>query len=445
MTNRGPHARLLHPALGLCAFWLFVYGLYLVAPIQQRPEVSLLGLFLVGGLIAVYVLSALLSANSLYLESPQNAVERPGDCVWQSQRLTRAFLVIGIAGTILNIYSKVTAIPDLSFSDAAALRAERAQQLLEAVDPTGGAISAIAFLCYPAGFVGITVAMLRFEQIPPLDRALCVFFALLIFLHGIATGGRSTLLVLIIFVALSSYVRHCRGLPLVPRSWFVLSVMVLMIAGFLAYSTAVWQIRAELSDLEIDDFLDHADEVWGVIPTPRLEALADALNTPSLIVSTMSTLFYFTQSLAVAERIVAAHDLPLMLGSYHIDIVAALMRTLPGSATFLGRGYDTLLHENIYGFFAGAWGALYIDFGLVGSLTATAIWGGLSGLAYRQAKHDIDSDKVISYIYCLYAILISFVSPPFGFSNSAITFFWFFIYLACLHQLARGAPQVKAP
>ncbi|MBS0307500.1 MAG: hypothetical protein JSS58_00885 [Proteobacteria bacterium] len=142
----------------------------------------------------------------------------------------------------------------------------------------------------------------------------------------------------------------------------------------------------------------------------------------------MNTVFYFTQSLSILERILAMNDVPTLLGGYHIDLVAAFMRTSPESADFLGRGYAALLNENIYGFFAGAWGGLYIDFGLFGSVLGTMLWGWFAGRSYRTACRDVHSDRVILYIFWLYSILIGFVSPPFGFSNSAMIFFWFVAY-----------------
>ena len=339
--------RLLHPALALALFWALIYGFYWVAPIQQTPPISARGLLFVGAMMLVYAISSALAASGPTNESvnvPDSSLATHSHPA--SDTLTRLFLTIGILGTGLNMFARLQSIDDFSFADAAVLRAERAQLLLEAADPASSVFTGIAFLCYPAGFVALTAAMLRFESLSQSTRVLSGLYAVLIFLHGIAAGGRSSLLVLILLVAISLYVRRCRGLPAVPRSKLLILIMSGAIVGFLGYSTAVWQVRADLAEFEVEDFLAHADQVWGVIPAPALERFADAIDNQSLLVSVTSSLFYVTQSLAIVERILAARDLPVLLGAYHIDVVAALLRAFPASAAFLGQGYDKLLQEN---------------------------------------------------------------------------------------------------
>ena len=45
------------------------------------------------------------------------------------------------------------------------------------------------------------------------------------------------------------------------------------------------------------------------------------------------------------------------------------------------------------------------------------------------------------YVFWSYAVLISFVSPPFGFSNSFITFVWFVLFGLSLKVPARQGPE----
>ncbi len=91
--------------------------------------------------------------------------------------------------------------------------------------------------------------------------------------------------------------------------------------------------------------------------------------------------------------------------------------------TFLKHSYGVLLQANVYGFFTGAWTALYIDFNLF-SMILTLIWGYIVGRAWFHFKNYPNILSGITYVFSIYSIFISFVSSPFGFSNSFMIFFW---------------------
>jgi hypothetical protein len=422
----------------MIAFWSLLYGLYLAAPISQEPSISAEGAAFVWGMILLFGIAAVLASAPT---SPRRAAQNDTTPPF-AVALASTLLVIGCVGAALAVVAKTVAVGDLSISAAAALRAERAQEMLEA-GAGGGVISAIGFLLYPAGMVAMVLVLLRFESVPLSAKALSLGYGLLIFLHALLTGGRSTLLVLIMLLLIGAYIRRLRGLHMLPRSLGLTCLLASLILGFLVYSTLVWGVRADMSDLELEGFLDHAEDVWGVAPSASLESFTVRIGQPSLIVPIMSSLFYITQSLSIVERVLSADQLPMLWGGYHIDLVAAAMRVFPQASRYLADSYDQLLDENIYGFFTGAWGALYIDFGPIGGTIAVALWGWASGAAYRQARYHIDSDTVIAYAYCLYAILISFVSPPFGFANSAVTFGWFLL-AGILLWLREVLPNARA-
>lgn len=421
--------RPLHPASAMLGFWALIYLVTWFGPITQRPAVSLEGFLFVGGLLALFAFASLIGSASR--RRGRHAPHIGATDVPAAQRrdtVLRALLLIGCAGGLLGLYSKLSAADALSLIASAALRAERAQQLLEAAEVTSGPTGAIAFLTHPAGFVAMLVALMRYEQCRASTRMLTLLYAVIVFLQSIAAGGRSPILVLIIFVGLAMYVRRWGGQSAIPRSRSLRVLLVGLVAAFLAYSTLIWLVRSELAEMNVDSFLAHADEAWDVTPSRTLEQLAEALGAPSLVQSVMSSVFYFTSSLAVTERILAMSASPLLLGGYQVDLVAAAMRVIPGGNEFLGRGYDTLLEANVYGYFAGAWGALYIDFGALGCIVAVVVWGMLAGRSHRALRLSPQGDCAAIYAFWLYSVFISFVSPPLGFSNSAITFAWFLVF-----------------
>ena len=434
--------QLLNPASLMLGFWATLYAVTFLGPITQRPSVSLEGFLFVGGLLMLFVLASAFGSASLH-GAPRVPIVWATDLptAKRRDRLLRVLLLIGCAGGLLGLYSKLSAADSLSLIASAALRAERAQQLLDAGQITSGPAGAVAFLTYPAGFVATLITVLRYEQCRTSTRMLALFYLPVVFMQSIAAGGRSPILVLIIFVGLASYLRRWYGQSAIPRSRPLRLLVVALVTAFFAYSSVIWLVRSELADMNTDAFLAHADETWGVTPSRGLQAAAEVLGAPNLVQSVMSSVFYFTGALAVTERILAMNASPLLLGGYQVDLVAGAMRVIPGGNEFLARGYDILLEADIYGYFAGAWGSLYIDFGIPGSVLAAILWGVLAGRSQLALRRAPQGDGAALYAFWIYSVFISFVSPPLGFSNSALTFAWVLVF----HLAMKPGLRLRAP
>ena len=413
----------------MLGFWVLMYLATWLAPITQRPAVSVAGFLYVIGMLALFAIAALAGSSGLVSKTRNGGAVMPRVLPsGHRDAVLRLLLVVGCTGGLLGLYAKLGAVDVLSLIGSAALRTERAQQLLDGAPVTSGWAGAAAFFTYPAGFVAVLVTVLNYEQCRASVRMLAALFIPIVFAQSIAAGGRSAILVLLIFIVLAIYLRHWRNQSAIPRARAVRFMFVALVLAFLVYSSVVWRVRSELAVMNIDAFLAHADQAWGVTPNQSLEAAAETFGGPGIVKNAMSTIFYATQSLAIIERVLAMESSPLLLGGYQVDLVAAVLRATPGGGEFLAHGYDELLEANVYGFFAGAWGSLYIDFGPLGCVFAVALWGFLAGRSQLALSRDPQSDNAAIYAFWLYSVLISFVSPPLGFSNSAITFLWFLIF-----------------
>lgn len=416
---------LLHPAFLMIGFWFFIYALYFLAPIVQTPPVSLMGAAFVGSMIFVFCIGSMLGGSG------KRPVQASFTAATQLDlglaKLINTLFLIGISGVLLGLYGKILSVENISFCSFSALRAARAQQLLGANTLSSSVLSGVGFFTYPAGIVAIVISFIRFETLSALTRYLLIFYVFLLFLLSMVVGGRSIIFVIILFLFLAVYVRYCQGLTAVPKSRGLKYLLVILVIAFLSYSMLIWKVRADCTGQSVDSFLAHAESVWGVKPSASLESV-DVQGQSNFIRSIVSSIFYVTQSLSVVEKILGMDEPPVLLGAYHIDLVAAALRVFPEGSQFLTQGYSALLNSNVYGFFTSAWGALYIDFGFFGAYLAVLFWGLLAGYSYRLARLDIHSDRVTHYVFWMYSVLISFVSPPFGFSNSAVIFAWFFIY-----------------
>lgn len=435
MRGSQVHRKLIHPAGVMVSFWAVLYTVHALAPFEQRPPISVGGLLFVGSMISLFAVGSLL-ASSLRVRPHARA---SGMNAASAYRRALPFLLVGVVGGLLSIYAKIADLDLLDLAGAAALRSERAVELMDAERLSSGVLAGLAFLTYPAGFVGVVLAVSRYEWQSKPVRVLAMTYFPIVFLHSVVAGGRGTILVLLIFLGLAVYLRRNHRLPWLPRSSTLRLLLGVLTLAFVGYSMIIWQVRSALTNLSPDAFFVHAESSWEVTPHAWLLQAGEALGSPNLAQTVMSTVFYFTQCLAVIERVLAMPELPLLLGGYQIDLVAAAMRAVPAGAEHLGQGNAQLLGANVYGFFTAAWGSLLIDFGLPGSVALTLLWGWLCGRAYANARKDATGSWDTLYVYSIYSVLISFISPPLGFANSAVTLFWF-----AAHGLAARLPHRRS-
>ncbi|MBS0308926.1 MAG: hypothetical protein JSS58_08135, partial [Proteobacteria bacterium] len=266
-----PIRKPLHPALMMVYFWAGMYALYLLAPIVQTPTVSLQGFGFVVMLVALFGVAAGIGASHSLRQNLGHVQERPLET--PAFRLLNLLLVIGIVGGVASICAKVNALQELSLAGFVALRNERANELIATTQQTHAVLSALGFLCYPAGFVAVVIMIARYEQTRMFSRGLTMMFFVVVFVLSIAFGGRSMIFVLILFVALGAYLRRCRGLAMIPRSKSLRRMLIGLVLLFVAYSAVIWQVRASLNNMDIADSLQYAERVWGVKPSPSLEWL----------------------------------------------------------------------------------------------------------------------------------------------------------------------------
>lgn len=447
----------IHPATAMCLFTSLILLIYYLGPISLAPAISCQGaLFLLTHILLFITGSALawvVFNRKRY--SPQHLFINNHD----ESKLISVLLLIGISGGLLSLYNTMGNVQDVSLAAIATARTLKAQNLLHGGESHGGWLSAISFLTYPAGFAGLVAGTLQYEDISRFTKIALYLFIVTIFCFSVFLGGRSPILLLVLFIGLSFYTRTRQNKPWLPRSKALRLGAAFLLLSFMAYSTLIWHVRAtesnpttlmmHLAKLNvcpvitpitvgypqcpapinpIQSALQYAHDVGGATPKSWLLLTGTWLNNPTFTLSILNSVFYLTQHIQVTEKILAArHDISALYGSYHIDVIAAALRLFPQGSTFLKQNYETLMQAKVYGYFTGAWGALFIDFHYF-SLLAALIWGFLAGMAWINFKNNPNVLTGIFYVFWNYSILISFASPPFGFSNSFVVFGWFLIF-----------------
>lgn len=427
-------SRPIHPAIIIALFWIFICGIYLWGPIYLTPAVSLPTFAFLGLHILLFILGSILFTRVSVFKPLMNKSVIisfiPNRNLYQ---IIFIILFIGICGELMTVYSKLSAIGGFDFQAITKFREDRAQALLAGADLQSTPLSALAFLIYPAGFAGAVAGMFFYEKIPFLIKAMFYAFVINVFSVSLCMGGRSPILVLFILMAITFYARGKAGEGYIPKSLSLQISMLAVIILFIAYSSYVWVVRAEQAKMSTQAMLEHAATIWGAHPKECLLSI----NNPQLIQSILGSTFYLIQNLSVAERLLSSYgEVPTMYGAYQIDLLAALFRAFPHGAEFLKSGYDVLLSANVYGFFTGAWAGLYLDIWIF-SLLAAVVWGAVAGKAWLNFGENPNLLTGVKYIFWAYSIFISFVSGPFGFSNSLMIFAWFLVFTVLSLSMAR--------
>ncbi len=428
----------LHPALVMNFFWGFICLVYFLGPIYLTPAVSLSTFLFLALHLALFTVGTVLFSQVTLFKRPDNSAKLiryiPDSSIY---RLITVILFVGICGVVMSVYFKLSLLGSINFASISELRTLRAQALLNGAESQSGLMSALSFLTYPAGFVGIVATIIFYEKIYLITRILSFFYVVSLIALVFCLGGRSPLMVLFIFIGAAFYVRGRLGVGYIPKSIPLRLMTISLFAMFIVYSSFIWIIRTKEAGMTTNVMLEHAANVWGAHPKDYLIAASERLGDPGLTQTILSSTFYFIQNLSISERLLSSLEpMPTMYGAYQIDLLAAIFRTVPSGAEFLKNGYSDLLQANIYGFFTGAWSGLYLDLGVF-SFLAALLWGVVAGRSWRDFKNNPNFLTGIKYIFWFYSIFISFVSSPFGFSNSFMIFLWFYVFLSLATLFAR--------
>jgi hypothetical protein len=313
------------------------------------------------------------------------------------------------------------------------LREDRATQLMSGEALRSGPIGAIGFALYPAVIVGLCACVRWWERCSPMVKALAGVSALSIAAAMVLSGGRGSAVALALVLLGALVLRSLAGLPLLPASRALLAFAGAAVLAFAAYGSFIWSVRASQSSMDAGEFLVFAERSWGMRVDPGFSARLEPLIGIEGIRILAASLFYFTQSTSVMERVIGAEELRPMWGVYQVDALAGLWRlAFGGEPGLLSHMNAVLFHRGIYGFFAGAWGALIVDFGRAGAFVATATWGWAAGASWNIARRRPCDPGSLIGAFWLAASAWSFISSPIGFSNAAVLLGWFlsFAWLA---------------
>ncbi len=198
---------------------------------------------------------------------------------------------------------------------------------------------------------------------------------------------------------------------------------LLFFSIFIIYSIVIFNDRNANSQISSDVCLTYAEDLWGVKPKPTFESLIIKNLGDDTMVQILGFYYYLFQAPVILERIYTLPSFNLMYSLYHIDILAAAGRFLPPIANYMDVNYRHLTDANIYGFFSGVWGSLFLDYGYL-FIPLSFIWGRIVAIFEFRSFARKNLYDILLFVFLFNTVIVSFVSAPLGTSNSFCIFIW---------------------
>lgn len=462
-----------HPALLMLITWISAYAIFFILPFRLESRVlTPYGFLITAVFLATFCVAAMAASR------PMTQRPRPTNLTIDFRRADQVMMVVAmIAVGALMLDIQNSNVFDLAASYAA--RSDRATGLLQGVQSDSSIWFQIGFLCYPVGYVYL-MREIAFKPRPELWR-IAVFGLAPSILAALSMGGRGPMFFAVVYAVMGYFLRQqvfpaarkplrrpvsarvampvpaaspapTLRSPLKPggrRRIFRFgpaskAAMVVFAGVVMTYFILVFIARAEGGG-GVEAALGDVGRNWGVSFNGYFANLFYSLLGGEGTYMVFVFSWYWVQGIVMSNQIFTDYDGPMLMGTYGIDLMSALMRRLNGE--FVADGFSTLLRMNVYGFVPSAFGSLYVDLKFLG-LIPCAIWGYLTGIVYRKVKLGADPRWLFLTPFVSFGIVMSLNNTPIGLSNGLMLHVWlltaFFLSKRALRQTPASAAQRPA-
>lgn len=442
----------IHPAVLMVLTWGGAFALFFILPFNLVGRtMSLYGLMVLAMFIATFCGGALLASRPF----PQARHDPSLRIDW---RRADKILLLVTSLTILVFLIDLQGKNVFDLASAYSERSDRATDLLNGAASDSTIWFQIGFLLYPSSYVYL-VREVGFQPHPKLWR-MGVFGVLPSLLAALSMGGRAGLLFAIIYAVVGYLVRQ-HVFPAAPRrktpaarrqnqqqqqqqqqlrqppspalrrpaprkkEALKLGMGSKLTLGVLASLSMVYFIQVFVTRAAggggIEAIFGRIGLDWGVSFDGHFSNIYYAVFGVEGTYLIFVFAWYAIQGIVMSNTIFTDYEGPMLMGTYGIDLVSAVMRRVNGD--FVGDGFAHLLRMNVYGFVPSSFGSLYVDlkfFGLIPCL----IWGWLTGFVYRKIRSGMDPRYLLLSPFIVVGILFSLNNTPIGLSNGLVLHFW---------------------
>jgi hypothetical protein len=446
------------PVMLLIFIWVCSAALIVVGPINYSGQPSALILSIIATGIALFAVGQSFGgkvAQTLARHFSQ-IPEAP------SQVLDRTVVVTSMLGILSIVFIAIdrTILSGVDNSDYAAfLRC--APEFIDYIHIRRTPLIYIGYIIFSFGFVSLALFLLS-DKIRGWPAYLAQLSSLSPIGYALLYSGRMPMLLLAALITSVGLVRLLQGRTLFPRGHLLGAKVLILVAAFGIYSNLVWESRRSFCDQmrplvielrktlkirEIDSVHrltkirealkqpkrppppDYALRVmrdeWDVEPRKYLlDSIERGSMSPRVSLFLVANYFYLTHGMMTLDRIYEArHELTPFLGVYQVGPLSPLIRVVAPDSDIIKSQNRQLRIANIYGFFPTAFGAAFVDFGLVGGALYILLWGMLGGWAFVTCRRTKLVTPGLVLTFVLASVILSPIQGPLGVANSALVLF----------------------
>lgn len=462
------------PAILIVLIWCAALASVAVGPINYPGQPSRVVLTVVGSGVVLFLLGYE-AGKFLFIRYFVHQARMPPLSSRMLNRIVIAVSLFGIVGIALVALDRLmlSGVSNTTYSEL--LRC--APALADAVSIRRTPLLYGGYAMFSFGFVSVMLFLLKGEEVKGWAAALAQLSIVSPVVYALLYSGRMPILLVLVLIAAAMVVRLAQGLPALPRGHYLIIKTVAAVGLFAIYSNAIWTSRqnfciqmsplitelqlekiqrevpskntskppeasekitptefnkriaeahtAQLSEQKpgsVDEILAKMLEAWNVKPRGYVTSVVESgnLSARSAMIG-LSTYFYLTHGVRTIDIVWHAREmLTPKRGVYEIGVLSPLLQIFFPSNQHVEGMEAELKAAMVYGFFPTAWGAAFIDFGLVGAIIYILVWGVVAGWSAAGRKHSDLMTPLLLLVFVLASILLSLVQGPLGMANSAL-------------------------
>ncbi|MGO4325658.1 hypothetical protein AB4Z48_07530 [Cupriavidus sp. 2TAF22] len=396
--------------------WIFYWLLQVILPVRPMGESVLVGLMIQMSFVLTVVFSYLMVER--WPVGPAAAREWGVD-----SRLVLFALALSALGTAALAYDKIV-VQGIDYSAGLAVAREQWRELgAEREGAISSPASALGYLlssCYIVAIVMFPRADLGRRMF-----AYGAFAGLLAFANTMLTGGRSTLILTLLFY-IAARILAGKGMPAgrtISRRSLSLMLVLIFVSGL--YFVFIFLQRADAAGISITDYSSGVIQDLGLLPNAWLEDLDPRNPITSLLNLLVMSVSYFSHSFATT---VAIADY-----GHENNFATVVFITALGLAAKL----HIIQAPDTDWFLAGAFpslpGALYLQGGWVMLILTGAALGMLAALCQSWYR----SVPSILSLGCLTALMCVLLASPILFVADVMMFPFVMFQFGLIYLIAK--------
>lgn len=380
-----------------CGAWMLYWIIYWVQPVHSIypgiPEAFLLQISFVTITAAFYLIGVSGSGGTAALVpsgifDPQYA-----------KFVIKSGIVISVIGLSFLLYDKV-GVQEIDYSQGLAIARQEWRVLGEERSSAASSIfSVLGYLFGGAYFLSLALAVSEVTPLTDKQRFFYIFISLLIIiLNSAITGGRSSILLAIVFCCFGYFTRINidRSGLFVSTKYNIYFKILLSFGGI--YVLYIFYLRALASDQFVGAYSLYFLEYLGLAPSEWFARIAYETSWGEGLALLNLSVSYLTHSMTTTAAILQTTD---QTG----DVLFVNFMQIGSKFGLFAQPTEWFLA----GRFASLPGALYLQYGLIGTVIGSAFLGMAAGAMAK--KFSLQPTRFLFFFFCSIIELILLMSP----------------------------------